>query len=222
MLTAFSCVCWCYPAGAFAGLGLFVRFKMAYKTSRLDAVNTMLSAAGETPVSSLVDNAGVDVAMADQILTECERSVQAAGWRWNTRTAALPVVSNQIPLADSIIRVDMNDNGTTQYTIRNGYLFDLDANSKDFTQAVTAEIVELLDWDDLPEAARQYVMHKAARIFVSRTVTDQTLIAAATRDEGESLMKLEREEATTGNYRVFNQRDLLVVDRGGPLNTWSL
>ena len=52
-------------------------------TSELQAINTMLSFIGESPVSSITGNIGTDVAVAKNILDETSMSVQSQGWFFN-------------------------------------------------------------------------------------------------------------------------------------------
>lgn len=192
---------------------------MASKSSRLEAVNAMLSAAGEAPVASLTTQAGVDSTMADQILTETERAVQAIGWYFNTRERTFPPdTTGFIQLPGNVIRIDTNDYGLKHLTIRSGKLFDMKNGTDVFDADVTADFVELLDWEDLPETARQYIIKKAARIFVDRFVADPSMARLARQDEAETLSTLQREEMQTGNYRIFGPDFVSVIDRGKPLD----
>lgn len=64
-------------------------------TTELEAVNAMLRAIGEAPVSSL-STSQVDVVTALGILTDLTREVQGEGWRFNTEFGmeVRPTVSN--------------------------------------------------------------------------------------------------------------------------------
>jgi hypothetical protein len=57
---------------------------MSNFTTELEAVNTMLSAVGSQPVSSL--DAGAEVAIAKNILRETRREVLSRGWSFNYET----------------------------------------------------------------------------------------------------------------------------------------
>uniref|UniRef100_UPI0040473467 hypothetical protein n=1 Tax=Shewanella sp. TaxID=50422 RepID=UPI0040473467 len=52
-------------------------------TSKLDAVNTMLSSIGEAPVSSLSSGL-IEAEIAETILDTIDREVQSMGWHFNT------------------------------------------------------------------------------------------------------------------------------------------
>lgn len=189
------------------------------KTSRLEAVNSMLMAAGETPISGLTTQGGVDATIADKTLTETERSVQAIGWHFNTRTATFsPDASGFIALPEAVIRIDTDDYGRSQLTLRSGRIYNAVDDTYVFTSAVTLSIVEFLDWLDLPESARQYITKKAARVFVDRTVSDAQMTRLVRQDEMEALATLQRDEMNSGNYRIFGPENIGVVDRGGPMD----
>ncbi len=56
------------------------------RTTQLEAVNTMLSAIGETPTTAdiITANSSADVVMAVQILDEVTKEVESQGWNFNT------------------------------------------------------------------------------------------------------------------------------------------
>ena len=56
------------------------------KTTLLDAINTGLSALGETPVS-LPDSTSTNVVLAKQVIQEVSRDIQSKGWWFNTNFA---------------------------------------------------------------------------------------------------------------------------------------
>lgn len=186
------------------------------KTTQLQAVNYMLSAGGETPIPDLVTQLGANATLAIQILAEVSNSVQAVGWWFNTRIKKFTPAAGTITIADAIIRVDGDDywGGTLQPSIRNGKLFNmLTGLDNDWgTNDVELRIVELLEWDYLPEAARMYIAKKAARIFVDRCVSDPNLVRLARQDEAEAMALLQREDIATSNPRVFGKYRNHIVD----------
>ena len=52
--------------------------------TELEAVNVLLTTIGEAPVNTLTGNQVTDVTIANQVLTEVSREVQAQGWHFNT------------------------------------------------------------------------------------------------------------------------------------------
>lgn len=190
------------------------------KSTRLDAVNAVLRAAGETPVASITDESGVDVVQADQTLEEVEREIQSLGWSWNQRYVKYtPDGDSNIRIPVNIVRVD-GVRGT-QYTVRDGLLFDMRQQTTspiEFTSAVTLKVTELLDWDNTPQAARQYIAARAARRYVDQTISDPTLSQTATLDEQQAWAILRKDELARANATVFTPQMQRFVDRDSPLN----
>jgi hypothetical protein len=56
---------------------------MTLATTKLDAVNQMLSSIGEAPAVS-IDTDNSEIAVAESTLDEVSRAVQAEGWNFNT------------------------------------------------------------------------------------------------------------------------------------------
>ena len=55
-------------------------------TSKLEAINVMLTAIGESPVNTITSSTTTDVSIAIQILDNVSREVQSVGWHFNTDT----------------------------------------------------------------------------------------------------------------------------------------
>ena len=77
-------------------------------TTKLEAVNSMLTAIGETPVNTITNATTTDVSIALQVLDNVSREVQQQGWYFNTdlNYKFSPNNSNEIPLATNILRLD--------------------------------------------------------------------------------------------------------------------
>jgi hypothetical protein len=77
-------------------------------TTKLEAVNTMLSTIGEAPVNSLATGL-IDAETAETILNNVSREVQARGWNFNTEYdyTFSPNVDGEIDLPANIIRADL-------------------------------------------------------------------------------------------------------------------
>ena len=76
-------------------------------TTKLDAVNTMLSAIGEAPVNSLSSGL-VEAEIAETILNTVDREVQSMGWHFNTeyRKSFAKDTNGEIALGTDILRAD--------------------------------------------------------------------------------------------------------------------
>ena len=85
-------------------------------TTELEAVNIMLAAIGEAPVSKLTGTLPVDVKIAQSTLVEINKAVQAEGWSFNTE---IPEPARRyINIRSARIFVDrlVSDQGLRTYT----------------------------------------------------------------------------------------------------------
>ena len=190
------------------------------RTTELKAVNTMLSAVGEPPINFLEGQKNADAAIARNILEEVSSEVQTAGWHFNTQfdVSLSPDGNNEIVLADNVVRVDIayRTTGTgssslyddRDITQRGSKLFNRSDNTYEFTKAVKAMVIYLLDWDDLPEPARRYITVRAARIFQDRMVGSQAHHAFSQQDEVRARALLREFEMDTGDYTIFDNYDV--------------
>lgn len=197
-------------------------------TTRLAAVNMILSAAGSAPVTGYSSSDGLDAVLANQILEETSNEVQTLGWWFNTRQGPIeltPDGSDNIVLTGPppALRVEAyTGNGAEAYTIRDGKLYDLLLGQNTFDAPVSLkEIVYLLEWTDLPEAARLYIARKAARRFIDHHVSDPALARLARQDEAEAMALLGRDEILSSNSRAFGPENTRIIDRNKALD-WVL
>lgn len=75
-------------------------------TTELEAMNTMLSAIGEAPITDISAATQADVAMALNILRNTTREVQSVGWRFNYETGI------EVPPLDTFIWSDSANHAT--------------------------------------------------------------------------------------------------------------
>lgn len=191
-------------------------------TTKLQAVNTMLATIGSSPINSLSGANSADVAMAVQTLDEVSLSVQSKGWHFNTeedRTLTPDPVTSEIVLASNTILCDVDhpNNRDVDVVVRGQKLYDRLNKTFQFSKELKAKIIYALDWDDLPQSARFYVMIRAARIFQDRAVGSDKHHTFTLRDELMALSQLRRYEGETADYTIFDNYDVFrVIDRQYP------
>lgn len=183
------------------------------KTTKLQAVNTILSTVGEPPVNSLSAQRA-DSLIAQSVLDEVCREVLSYGWQFNTdeKVVMTPETSSgYIYVSDSVVRVDMDPVYSQNYDIalRGNRLYNRVTNSYSFLEPITVLQVHLMDFDDMPEPAKRYVTIRAARIFQDRMVGSQTLHAFTAQDEVMALAKMTEYENDVGDYSIFQSADML-------------
>lgn len=136
--------------------------------TELDAVNIILENDGEAPVASLDEDGFADVGKAQRVLRMVSRAVQTDGWAFNTdfERKFTPNVDDEITLpADTLYVRPAGNSAGIRVVERGRKLYNLDTNSYTFTQPVYMDICQMLDFTDLPAAARNYVSVRAARVY---------------------------------------------------------
>ena len=180
------------------------------RTTELEAVNTILSTIGESPVNSLTGTLPVDATTALNVLDEISREVQSAGWHFNShyKVDLSRDGDNKIPIGTDVLRVELNtkyDKSSYDVVQRDSYLYNLAKNSETFDQDFTDNtIVYLLDFSKLPEPARRYITIRAARVFHDRTLGANTLHKFSSEDEARSLAVMRQAEAHTSDHSIFD------------------
>jgi hypothetical protein len=188
-------------------------------TTELDAVNVMLGTIGESPINSLDAATGVvDAVTARSILAEVSVQVQEEGWHFNTdfEFTLTPASDGNIYVPGNAIEVD-----TSAYSrdydvaIRGNRLYDRNGKTYTFTESLKADITTLLEFNELPQAARHYITVRAARVFQNRVVGSQVLQAFTAQDEALALRAMKRYEARTADYNILtsNYGVMRTIDR---------
>lgn len=139
-------------------------------TTELEAVNSLLDAVDEASVNTLSGTQTPDVAAAIRVLSEENRKLQTTGWHFNTDfyVTLTRDSNNKIPLGSAILSVY---SPSMNVTIRGGFLYDRDNRTFVFTQSITDAItVTLLEFTQLPQAARTYIIEAAKEVFQQETV----------------------------------------------------
>ena len=189
-------------------------------TTKLEAVNTMLTSIGEQPIQNMNDLAGLsDASIAEQILDNVSRAIQSRGWIFNTDLdVQMPVDQyGEIKLSPDILRVDTTSrvrDGDTDIVERGRKLYDRQKQTFIFTTKVTVNQIKLLIFEDLPEPARRYISIRAARIFHDRVVGSGELHRFYQEDEMNAWQALLEYEGDVADYNIFDNYDVFrVVDR---------
>tara|TARA_Y100000114_G_scaffold88159_1_gene81598 strand:+ start:575 stop:1189 length:615 start_codon:yes stop_codon:yes gene_type:complete len=186
-------------------------------TTKLEAINTMLTAIGESPVNTITSSTTTDVSIAIQILDNVSREVQSVGWHFNTDTNYLLAKnsSNQIVLPSNCLRVDnSNKDADLDLVERGRKLWDRENHTYTITKDIRVNITWFLEFTELPETARRYITIRAARIFQDRMLASETLHAFHQVDELSALSALKEHEGDTRDHSIFdNYSTYRVIDR---------
>ncbi len=136
-------------------------------TTKLEALNLMLQAVGESPVSSYDVTSTEDVVSAKKKLDEVVLEVQNRGYIWNTELC-FPLtrdLSGRITTPANALRVDFTPDSSVDPVVRGNKVYDRKTFGYVFSKNLTADIVLLLDFEEMPQSARNYVTARAIRKF---------------------------------------------------------
>lgn len=188
------------------------------QTTKLDAVNTMLSAIGEAPVNSLSSGL-VEAEVAETIVNTVDREVQSMGWNFNTELnkSFAQDTNGEIPLGIDVLRADATLKANSKDLVQRGLrMYDKKKHTFNIGTAVNLDVVVQLDFEDLPEVAKRYITLRATRIFQDRVVGSRTLHEFELRDEQTALMELKEFDTETEDHNIFDNYDVFsVIDRQG-------
>ena len=136
------------------------------RTSFLDAVNRVLQMLGEAPVNSLQGQFGL-AKQAEDTLNDVSRTIQTEGWSFNTdlEKTLERNSSNEIELSSNVSRVVVDNLEYPDIDVvqRGDKLYDRRNNRYTFDEDLIVDMTTILEWDLLPEHARQYITIKAGR-----------------------------------------------------------
>ena len=192
---------------------------MTHTTNKLDAVNIILSNIGQSPVSNLTSGNPI-VEMAELTLEEISRTVQAEGWVFNSEYG-YPFKTNElneVVLPDNILQCDLPVGSGCSTSRRQGKLYNRTEHTYDFSGyasdgTVKCDVVWIFDFDDLPEAIKNYVVIRAANVFAGRAVGSQEAVRFGQQEETLARAGALEYETQQGDYNIFG-------DKQG-LNTYS-
>lgn len=184
-----------------------------YAKSKLDMINTCLLAIGEVPLIDGTNTStltlGTDSETAKRIVETTMVETQSRGWYFNTDYdfPLTPDSNNFITMPPNTLRLDFGNNeGKHRYTIKNGKVYDY----KDFTflipNQLTADVVWLVDYSELPPEAYEYIALRAARKFQQKVIGAVETDSFTVRDEGDALVNLQRRHLQSQDYSIKNSK----------------
>jgi Autographiviridae tail tubular protein Gp11 len=183
-----------------------------HRTTELEAVNELLAAVGESPISSVTGDFPAGIQMAIDRLRSTSRKVQAKGWHFNTEYDVLHSrdgATNKVALGLNVLDADLTtEMANVDVTQRGAFLYNKHDQTFVFSFNPRLTLKYYLTWDELPEYARDYIKTKAARIFQDQTVGSGDHHTFTQQDEIEaySLMKSNDDENEDAN--IFDSWDV--------------
>ena len=183
---------------------------MLLATTKLEAVNILLSAIGADPVDSLDTEIDVDVANAVRMLDTTSRNVQRKGWDFNRGTYTFTPDANthRIRWNNTIISYQFYGG---LYAIRDGYLYDMTGQTFEFPGPVSCTVTVALDFDELPDCFRNYIALKAALDFQMQYLADGNVSAVLQSQVAEAQSDLVDYDLHMGDYNMLQLTNIAHV-----------
>lgn len=174
-------------------------------SAELAAVNDILAAIGESPVSSLEGDPNADVANARRILSQVNREVQAKGWTFNIEEGATlspDAFSGLIEYLPTYLKLTVA--GGTNLVNRGGYVYDTTAKTDVFTNPLTVNLIRLKEYDEMPECFRSYIVAKASRRFNIRFFGAGEIEGSLQEQESEAWQAVNEYELEFGAFNMLD------------------
>jgi hypothetical protein len=175
--------------------------------TELDAVNQLLASVDISPVSSLGGSTDLEVQGAITRLSNINRSVQGMGWDFNTRLEILYVrnVSNEITIPTNVLRISPSGRSIWKdLVLRGGKVWDRDkdVDGTVLTEDVYLDVVELLNFEDLPQSCRDYITARAVREHERFESSDDTKTEVAQQAEITAWATLINDHSVNGQETI--------------------
>ena len=191
----------------------------------LSAVNSILGAIGQAPITTLGTVSVTDgisaydnpeVAMIYNLLRDANVDTQAEGWHFNSEynVKFQPDSSTKkITISNDILSMDYHGNQIDRrYDLvrRNGFLYDkLSANDNkdEFDTDMYLDVVRLYNFTDLPIIFRRYITYRASRVAATKLVANPQLVRLLTQQESFARAALMEYECNQGDHSMFGFQD---------------
>ena len=161
---------------------------MSNRMTELDALNILLGTIGSSPLTSLSNPQNADALSAQNKLDSARKEIQAETWYFNSEEnfPLVPdAVTGFITIPPEITTIDsMGRFGEkVDVIVRGNKLYDRENHTYKFDTTIYANVLECLDFDELPETAKLYVVARAARQFQEEMLGDTSLRTWTREDE---------------------------------------
>jgi len=176
--------------------------------TELSAVNSILGAIGQSPVTSL-SFTNPEISFIYNILNEVNKDVQNEGWHFNTENHIKVTVSEdgEIDYPSDALSYDLHDgltNKTRDVVKRNSKVYDLVNHTSTFTSGdYYFDKVTLYTFADLPNPFQRYITYRAAARAATQLVGNPQLVQLLQLQEGQARASCMEYECNQGDHSFF-------------------
>ena len=188
--------------------------------TELSAVNNILGAIGQAPLTALTLNAnGVfdnpEVAFIYNLLRDANVDTQAEGWHFNTEyhvTYKPDSVTHKILIGNDILSLDVHDNHIRRHydlVRRNGFLYDKITHTDEFPdiESFDLDVVKLYSFEDLPIVFRRFITYRASAAAATQLVANPNLVRLLGNQASLARAALQEYECNQGDHSMFGFPD---------------
>ena len=176
--------------------------------TELNAVNSVLQAIGQSPVTEL-DYENPETSFVYNLIQECSRDIQDEGWVFNREHAypLTPDSDGEIKIPANVLRMDVSWNDIYRFTDvvkREGKLYDKMHHTYTFKGPIYMDVVWLFDLTDLPSVFQRYITHTAAKRAAIQMVDNPQLAQMLQQQEQQSRAACLEYESNQGDYNMLD------------------
>jgi hypothetical protein len=186
--------------------------------TELSAVNSILGAIGQAPITTLTGEVSPGVSPFDNpeiqfifnLLRDANVDTQSEGWHFNTEyhVKYQPNSDGKIPIESDVISLDLHDNQarrTYDFVRRGGFLYDKITHSDDWSSisSFDLDVVRLFEFADLPIPFRRYITYRASTKAATQLVANPNLVKLLQNQEALSRASLMEYECNQGDHSML-------------------
>ena len=180
--------------------------------TELSAVNSILGAIGQSPVTTISGNTNPEISIIYNLLRDANVDVQNEGWHFNTEkhvNYSPDAVTGKITVAGDILKMDVSNGWSHRvYDVvkRNGYLYDKFDHTDDWstaTSGIDLDVVRLFSFEDLPSVFQRYVIFMASGRAATQLVGNPQLVQLLATRESYARAACMEYECNQGNHTIF-------------------
>ena len=191
--------------------------------TELSAVNSILGAIGQAPITQLKDpttgaiaNANPEIQFIYNLLRDATIDVQSEGWHFN-RERHVPFakdsVTNKITIPADVVKIDIPDNWSRRhynFVRRAGFLYDKITHTDifpDMSGTIELDVIRVYPFEDLPPVFKRFITYRASRSAATQLVANPQLVQLLGTQEAIARASLMEYECNQGNHSMFGFED---------------
>ena len=190
--------------------------------TELSAVNSILGAIGQAPITQLKDpntgaitNANPEIQFIYNLLKDANVDVQIEGWHFNRERHVEftpDSTTNKIAISNDIVKLDLTDNWSTReynFIRRGGFLYDKLTHTDEFPDIdkIELDVIKVYAFEDTPPVFRRYITYRASRVAATQLVANPQLVQLLGTQEALARAALMEYECNQGNHSMMGFPD---------------